>query len=40
MMPQINVEQLTKTYRIAKRDPGFVGTLRGLIRLVQTHALG
>jgi ABC-2 type transport system ATP-binding protein len=32
MMPQIIVEQLTKTYRIAERDPGFIGTLRGLIR--------
>jgi ABC-2 type transport system ATP-binding protein len=32
MMPQIIVEQLTKTYRISERDPGFVGTLRGLVR--------
>lgn len=29
-MPQIVVDQLTKTYRIAERAPGLVGALRGL----------
>jgi ABC-2 type transport system ATP-binding protein len=29
-MPQIVVEQLTKTYRIAERAPGLAGALRGL----------
>jgi ABC-2 type transport system ATP-binding protein len=32
MMPQIIVEQLTKSYRISERDPGFLGALRGLVR--------
>ena len=31
-MPQILVEDLVKTYRVAERDPGFVGSLRGLVR--------
>jgi ABC-2 type transport system ATP-binding protein len=31
-MPQIVVEHLTKTYRISERDPGFLGTLRGVFR--------
>jgi ABC-2 type transport system ATP-binding protein len=29
-MPQILVEELSKTYRIAERDPGAVGALKGL----------
>jgi len=29
-MPQIVVDQLTKTYRIAERAPGLGGALRGL----------
>jgi ABC-2 type transport system ATP-binding protein len=31
-MPQILVEELSKTYRIAERDPGTVGALKGLFR--------
>jgi len=31
-MPQIVVEHLTKTYRISERDPGFLGTIRGVFR--------
>jgi ABC-2 type transport system ATP-binding protein len=31
-MPQIVVEQLVKNYRISERDPGFVGTIRGVFR--------
>lgn len=31
-MPQIVVEQLVKTYRISERDPGFLGTIRGVFR--------
>jgi ABC-2 type transport system ATP-binding protein len=31
-MPQILVEELSKTYRIAERDPGAAGALRGLFR--------
>jgi ABC-2 type transport system ATP-binding protein len=31
-MPQIVVEHLVKTYRISERDPGFLGTLRGVFR--------
>lgn len=31
-MPQILVEQLVKTYRIAERDPGVWGALRGLLQ--------
>src|SRR5579864_4801741 len=31
-MPQILVEELSKTYRIAERDPGMLGALRGLVR--------
>src|SRR5690349_20686877 len=38
-MPQIVVEHLTKTYRISERDPGFLGTIRGVFhrryRLVE-----
>jgi ABC-2 type transport system ATP-binding protein len=30
-MPQILVEELSKTYRIAERDPGAMGAVRGLI---------
>ena len=29
-MPQILVEELSKTYRIAERDPGAMGTVKGL----------
>jgi ABC-2 type transport system ATP-binding protein len=31
-MPQILVEELTKTYRVAERDPGAWGALKGLLR--------
>ena len=31
-MPQIIVEALAKTYRIAEREPGLAGALRGLVR--------
>src|SRR5690348_14256187 len=31
-MPHILVENLTKTYRISERDPGFLGTVRGVFR--------
>jgi ABC-2 type transport system ATP-binding protein len=31
-MPQIVVEQLVKTYRVAERAPGFLGALRSLAR--------
>jgi ABC-2 type transport system ATP-binding protein len=31
-MPQIVVEHLVKTYRISERDPGFLGTIRGVFR--------
>lgn len=31
-MPQIVVEQLVKTYRVAERAPGLGGALRGLVR--------
>ena len=31
-MPQIVVEGLSKTYRVAERDPGALGALRGLFR--------
>lgn len=31
-MPQIVVEELVKTFRIAERDPGFLGAARGLVR--------
>ena len=31
-MPQIFVEALAKTYRIAERAPGLAGALRGLVR--------
>jgi ABC-2 type transport system ATP-binding protein len=31
-MPQIVVEQLAKAYRIAERDPGVLGALKGLVR--------
>jgi ABC-2 type transport system ATP-binding protein len=31
-MPQILVEELSKTYRIAERDPGTLGAFRGLFR--------
>jgi ABC-2 type transport system ATP-binding protein len=31
-MPQIVVENLVKRYRVAEREPGFVGAMRGLMR--------
>ncbi len=31
-MPQILVEELSKTYRIAEREPGMLGALKGLVR--------
>ncbi len=31
-MPQILVQDLAKTYRVAERDPGVLGALRGLMR--------
>ncbi len=31
-MPQIVVENLAKTFRIAKREPGLLGALKGLVR--------
>src|ERR1700761_3214272 len=31
-MPQILVEELSKTYRIAERSPGMLGSLKGLVR--------
>jgi ABC-2 type transport system ATP-binding protein len=31
-MSHIIVEHLTKTYRISERDPGLIGTLRGIVR--------
>jgi len=31
-MPQILVEQLAKTYRVAERDPGILGAVKGLVR--------
>lgn len=31
-MPQILVEDLAKTYRVAERDPGLLGSLRGVVR--------
>src|SRR5215469_16033026 len=31
-MPQILVEELSKTYRIAEREPGTLGALKGLFR--------
>jgi ABC-2 type transport system ATP-binding protein len=40
-MPQIVVEELAKTYRIAEREPGFLGALRGVARRRsrEIHAL-
>ncbi len=40
-MPQILVEALAKTYRVAERDPGLAGALRGLVRRRwrEVHAL-
>ncbi|MFO1162284.1 MAG: ABC transporter ATP-binding protein [Reyranellaceae bacterium] len=40
-MPQILVEALAKTYRVAERAPGLVGALRGLVRRRwrEVHAL-
>jgi ABC-2 type transport system ATP-binding protein len=40
-MPQILVEALAKTYRVAERAPGLTGALRGLVRRRwrQVHAL-
>ncbi len=31
-MAQIVVEQLVRSFRVAERDPGFIGALRGLVR--------
>jgi ABC-2 type transport system ATP-binding protein len=31
-MPQILVERLAKTYRVAEREPGIVGAVKGLVR--------
>ncbi|MDO9245905.1 MAG: ATP-binding cassette domain-containing protein, partial [Phenylobacterium sp.] len=31
-MPQILVQDLAKTYRVAERDPGMLGAVRGLVR--------
>lgn len=31
-MPQILVQDLAKTYRVAERDPGLMGAVRGLVR--------
>ena len=31
-MPQIIVENLVKTFRVAERSPGFVGAVKGLVR--------
>jgi ABC-2 type transport system ATP-binding protein len=31
-MPQILVQDLAKTYRVAERDPGVLGAMRGLVR--------
>jgi ABC-2 type transport system ATP-binding protein len=31
-MPQILVQDLAKTYRVAERDPGLAGAVRGLVR--------
>ncbi len=36
-MPQIVVEHLVKTYRISERDPGFLGTIRGVFRRRYRH---
>jgi len=40
-MPQILVEALAKTYRVAERAPGLGGALRGLLRRRwrEIHAL-
>ncbi|MBC8059020.1 MAG: ABC transporter ATP-binding protein [Rhizobiales bacterium] len=40
-MPQIVVRDLVKTYRVAERDPGVLGALRGLVRRRhrEVHAL-
>ena len=40
-MPQILVERLAKTYRVAERAPGLAGALRGLVRRRwrEVHAL-
>ena len=32
-MPQIVVEDLVKTYRIAERQPGMWGAMRGLVHI-------
>ena len=31
-MPQIVVENLVKTFRVAERDPGMLGAIRGVVR--------
>ena len=36
-MPHIVVEQLVKTYRISERDPGFLGTIRGVFHRRYRH---
>jgi ABC-2 type transport system ATP-binding protein len=40
-MPQVVVRDLVKTYRVAERDPGVAGALRGLVRRRrrEVHAL-
>ncbi len=40
-MPQVVVRDLVKTYRVAERDPGVAGALRGLLRRRhrEVHAL-
>ena len=40
-MPQILVQDLAKTYRVAERDPGLMGAIRGLVRrhMREIHAL-
>ncbi len=40
-MPQILVEALAKTYRVAERAPGLAGAVRGLVRRRwrEVHAL-
>ncbi len=36
-MPQIEVRQLVKTFRVAKREPGLWGAFKGLV--VRKHRL-
>ncbi len=32
LMPQIHVENLVKTFKVAERSPGILGALRGVVR--------